>query len=119
MRLGNPDGRFELVSVDAVKRDVEQVAPRHRPQRWWVPIRGKRERSAEMRDDALQTVGGVRRQAVPPDTVDEHIGTHGPAGLQQQRDQHRARVAATQRHSHPLAAHFERSEESELQQRPA
>ena len=103
------DELFEPVRVDIVRRDIEHVARRRRPQ-----ALGAHD-LAHRRDPGLQGVGGSGRHGAGPQLIDERVGAHWLArGQRQQREQRallltRYRDAATavdegdrseQRHTH-------------------
>ena len=107
--------RLEPDGVDRVRRDVEQVAAGNRAKCGRGTLSGKVERLAQVRDDDVQTVGGVRREIVAPQLVDEDVGGDGVPYVEQQRAQRDSRLAASQREDGPVTTDLQRPEDSKLQ----
>ena len=101
---------LEAVEVDAVGRELEQVARRARVQQ------ALGERLAELGDVDLDGLRGAVRDVVPPEVVDEAGDPNRAVEVQDQDGQQRAALATAQRNElAAVADHLERTEDPELQ----
>jgi hypothetical protein len=119
-RLLEPTGGIrhrglEPHGVDLVRRDVEQVAVAGRAKCGRGTLSGQAQCPPQVRDDALQRVGGVHRELVAPQLIDEDVGGNRVARLEQQRAQRDSRPATSQQEDGPVTADLQRPEDSELQ----
>jgi len=68
----------------------------------------------QLRDEVLQRGDGGSRRLLAPERVDETVGRHDAAGLEQQEGENGALLQAAEKDRARLLIHLQRSEDSEL-----
>jgi hypothetical protein len=72
------------------------------------------EETTQIRDGHLQALQGSRRRRIAPHGVDQLIDRHRRAGTEQERPQHRPRLASAERDRAAVHENCDRSENAEL-----
>ena len=102
------------VGVDGAGRDHELVAGRAGDHQVPAAGRGVLQRPAQLPHLVLQDAGGVARQPLAPQVLDQPVHGHGPATVDQQRGEQSTHLQLRHPHRPPLIRpHRQRAEHPE------
>ena len=107
---------LEAPGVEVLRRDHEPVPGfgRHQHPRCGAARHTGFDGLAQLADVVLESAGGGGGRTLRPDRIHERVRRHHLAGADDQHRQQHTLLGARRLHGHPVAQHFERPQDTEL-----